>query len=73
LLQELESHTDYTVQAAFRTIDFMGQGHIDAHTIQEFFRVKGIYILQKEACAIIRRVDASCDGRISFRDFAEYF
>lgn len=73
LLQELESHTDYTVQAAFRTLDYAQKGYIDGRTIIEFYRRRGIYLLEREACAIVRRVDASCSGRISFADFAEYF
>ena len=73
LLQELESHTDYTVQAAFRTIDCLGRGRIDGHSIMEFYRQRGVYLLEREACAIVRRIDASCSGKISFADFAEYF
>ena len=73
MLQELESHTDYTVQAAYRTIDSKARGAIDGHTIMEMYRAKGIYLLPREACAIVRRIDSSCSGRISFNDFAEYF
>ena len=62
LLQELESHTDYTVQAAFRTIDCVGRGRIDGRTIMEFYRQRGVYLLEREACAIVRRIDASCSG-----------
>lgn len=39
----------------------------------EFYRRRGVYLQEREACAIVRRVDASCSGRISFGDFAEYF
>ena len=64
---------DYSIYAAFRTIDRYSEGNINMANLQEFFRAFGNYLVETELFAIVRRIDTDGDGRINFEEFADFF
>ena len=72
-MRDLARQPDYSVQAAFRTIDTFNEGHINCHNLSDFFRSHGLYLVEKEIMAIIRRCDLDGDARISFPEFVNFF
>lgn len=64
---------DYSMAAAYRTIDRYGEGTIHTANLQEFLRSYGTYLVDQEVFAAIRRVDTNGDARISFDEFADFF
>ena len=41
--------------------------------LQTWFRQFGKYLVERELHAIIRRIDLDGDGKISFKEFADFF
>lgn len=73
LISELEKQPDYTVFAAFRTIDTYNEGKIHDGNLQEFFRSYGLYYIDEEIYAILRRIDTDGDAKLCFDEFADFF
>lgn len=73
LVRDLERQPDYSVQAAFRTIDQYNEGFLNQANLTDFFRSHGIYLVPNEVFAILRRVDIDGDARISFHEFQDFF
>lgn len=68
-MKDLERQPDYSIQAAFRTIDVHNEGNLNQHNLSDFFRSHGIYLVPNEIFAIIRRIDVDGDARINFKEF----
>lgn len=73
LVKQLEFNQDYSVYAAFRCIDKHNEGNINMENLQGWFRSFGVYLIERELHAIIRRIDLDGDGRIKFEEFADFF
>ena len=73
LIQDLESRPDYSTFAAFRTIDRYNEGSINMANLQDFFRGFGVYLVEQEVFAIIRRIDTDGDARLCYEEFADFF
>lgn len=73
LIRDLSRQPDFSAQAAFRTIDTFNEGSINCHNLSDFFRSQGLYLVEKEIMAIIRRCDLDGDARISFPEFKQFF
>ena len=63
---------DYSVYAAFRTIDRFNEGYLNVENIKSFFRQHYVYLTDREALNIIRRIDTDGDAKISFTEFSDY-
>ena len=72
LKTELEIRYDYTIYAAFRTVDRLNEGYIDSYNLRIFFKNNGYHASERELMAIIRRVDTDGDARISYSEFTEF-
>lgn len=73
LVKELEINQDYNVYSTFRNIDKFNEGFIHMENLQNWFRSFGNYLVESELHAIIRRIDLDGDGKISFKEFADFF
>jgi Ca2+-binding EF-hand superfamily protein len=72
LRRELEVRYDYTLGAAFRSIDRYNDGRIDVHNLGAFLRSCGHYATERELLSIVRRIDTDGDARIAFAEFSEF-
>ena len=73
LVSDLENQPDYSVQSAFRTVDRFNEGYLTVPNLTDFFRHNGLYLIQNEVYAIIRRLDVDGDARIGFEEFKYFF
>ena len=55
----------------YQLIDFRNDGQIDPSEIKELLIRHGVYVSEKEICALIDRYDRTKDGRISYTEFIE--
>ncbi len=62
LKEDLSYRYDYSNYSAYRTIDRWNEGFININNLRNFFRVNGVYLTDKEALAIIRRIDIDGDA-----------
>jgi len=67
----MESHYDFTVQAAFKAIDDWGYKYLDERNIKRFLRTMGHVPVKAEIVAIIRRFDLDGDCKVSIEEFAD--
>ena len=72
LVKELNSQTDFSTYAAFRTVDRFNEGSININNLQDFFRTFGNFLVEQEVFAIVRRIDTDGDARITFEEFADF-
>ena len=63
---------DYSVYAAFRSIDKYNDGFVDAVSLGSFLRSHYHYLLEKELLCIVRRLDTDGDARISYSEFSDF-
>lgn len=69
LVRDLEHCCDFTIQAAFRSVDAFGENKIHVKNLIEFMHKFAAYLTPREALAIIRRIDTDGDAAISFAEF----
>jgi hypothetical protein len=62
LKQELVYAYDFSTYAAFRTIDRFNEGLLNIDNLKHFYRNNYRYLSDKEALAIIRRIDTDGDA-----------
>lgn len=70
LKQLLESHLDYTPEAAYAAVDNSAIGFVSIKTIDNFFKrtfTKGVML--EDNAAIIRRLDLDGDSKLSREEF----
>ena len=72
LRQDLSCSYDFTNYAAFRTLDKFNDGYITLDSLKHFYRSNYKYLSDKEALAIIRRVDTDGDARIGYSEFCDF-
>lgn len=70
--KDLESRFDYSTLAAYRTIDKYNDGCINMHNLGSFLRACGHYAKERELVQIIRRIDTTGTGKLSFQDFSDF-
>ena len=63
---DLQRCYDWTVRGAFETVDICNEGYLSEESIRRFLLVNSYNPTQQELDAIIRRLDADCDYRLSF-------
>jgi len=73
LKQDLAYSYDFSTYGAFRTIDRFNEGMINIENLKHFYRSNSKYLSDKEALAIIRRVDTDGDAQISYQEFSDFF
>jgi Ca2+-binding EF-hand superfamily protein len=69
---DLETRYDYSVYAAFRTIDRYNEGYVSLDNLKYFFRAHHYYYTERELLSIIRRIDTDGDAKISYTEFSDY-
>lgn len=72
LKRDLEVRYDYSVLAAYRSVDKYNDGRIDTHNLGSFLRSCGHYASERELLAIVRRIDADGDSRLSYAEFSSF-
>ena len=73
MIRDIERQPDYSVYAAFRTVDKYNEGKINFANLQDFIRSFGVYLVDTELFAAIRRIDTDGDAKISFEEFSDFF
>ena len=58
---------------AFQTIDNRGEGFLSYNNLMNFCRMNSYRPTESEVIAIVRRLDADADQRITFNEFNEMF
>ena len=71
LKRELSLRYDWTVRAAFETIDSLRDYALNHRNIQTFLRLNGFVATDGEVIAIIRRLDSDGDNKVTLDEFAE--
>lgn len=61
------------LQAAFKKFDTDNSGYITAHELSHILSRMGRHISQNEVDAMVKSLDASGDGKISFEEFCKLF
>ncbi|CAF1538991.1 unnamed protein product [Adineta ricciae] len=61
------------LQAAFKKFDTDNSGYITAHELSHILSRMGRHISQNEVEAMVKSLDASGDGKISFEEFCKLF
>jgi hypothetical protein len=69
---DIQSRYDYSNYAAFKTIDRYGDAFINTDNVKFFFKQHYVYLTDREALAIIRRIDTDGDAKISYSEFADF-
>ena len=70
--KDLEYRYDFSVYAAYRSIDRYNDGFINQYVLGSFLRNMGHYATERELVAIIRRIDTDGDARLSLAEFSDY-
>ena len=70
--EDLACRFDYANYSAFRTIDRYNEGSINMNNLRQFFRNNALWISDKEALAVIRRIDTDGDAKISYSEFVDF-
>ena len=71
LKQELEVRYDYSSRSAFKTVDDINYGFVDASSLKRFLKNAKHIPSERELAAIIRRLDLDADARLNFQEFSE--
>jgi len=72
LKREAEVRYDFSPYAAFKAVDKCCEGSINKANLSGFLRQNGFFATERELTAIIRRMDTSCTGKVSYSDFADF-
>lgn len=72
LKSELYLGLDYTVMAAFRSIDKHNSGFITTVNLGAFMREHGHFASETELLSIVRRLDTDGDASISYSEWTEF-
>ena len=72
LRHDLEVRYDYSLGAAFRSVDRHHQGKIDTHNLGAFLRSVGHFAGEHELLAIVRRMDTDGNCSLSFSEFSDF-
>lgn len=72
LKRDVEVRYDYSVLAAYRSIDKYNDGRIDTFNLGSFLRSCGHYAADRELLSIVRRIDTDGDARLSYAEFSEF-
>ena len=71
LKQELEVRYDYSPKAAFKSVDDINYGYIDASSLKRFLKNAKYLPSDRELAAIIRRLDLDADARLNYEEFCD--
>lgn len=69
--QQLHSKHDWNARTAFAMCDVSQEGYLSHRSIQSFLRLNGHFASDEEIIAIVRRVDANADQKITYEEFLE--
>ena len=72
LKRDLEIRYDYSLLAAYRSIDKYNDGRVDTINLGSFLRACGHYASEHELLQIIRRIDTDGDGRLHYAEFSNF-
>ena len=64
--RDMELKHDYTISAAFRTIDRYNDGVISVNNLGTFLRTCGHFATELELHQIVRRIDSNGDGCVTY-------
>jgi hypothetical protein len=73
LLKELVGRSDFSVEAAFATLEAGAGEFITCRSLSKFFGRNGFFASPEDIRAIVRRLDLNYDGVITREELAGYF
>ena len=68
-----KKHTKQELEGAFRKFDADGNGFITSDELHHILSRMGRHLSRNEIDAMVKSLDASGDGRISFEEFSKLF
>jgi calmodulin len=68
-----KTHTQDELRSAFRQFDQDGSGYIQADELENIMYKMGKRYSKAEINAMVKALDTSGDGKISFEEFAKIF
>ena len=69
---DLKRRPDWCITAAFNTIDLLQKGFICAESIVRFCALNGFHPSINEVNAIVRRLDANADQKITVAELLQF-
>jgi len=71
LREDLVARYDFSLRAVYELVADYGDGRVDLDALYSFLQKNGISVIEKDVVALLRRVDADRDGRLSYSEFCE--
>ena len=72
LIKDLQVGLDYSLMAAFRSVDRLNSGIITTVNLGSFMRDHGHFASETELLAIVRRLDTDGDAAITYAEWTEF-
>lgn len=72
LKTDLEQRYDFSVFAAYKSIDKYNEGFINTYNLSAFLKNNGVFASERELLCIIRRIDTDGDARLSYSEFSDF-
>jgi Ca2+-binding EF-hand superfamily protein len=73
LKTELHSRFDWNPSSVFNFMDATHDGFLNYRNLQLFLKGQGYFATDEELIAIIRRLDADADQKVTYQEFCETF
>lgn len=73
LKTDLHGRFDWNIHSVFNVLDQTHEGFLNYRNIQLFLRSQSFFATDEELIAIVRRLDADADQRVSYQEFCEAF
>lgn len=68
-----KKHTEDELRAAFRHFDQDDSGYINASELENIMEKLGRHFSKSQINAMVKSLDSSGDGKISFQEFTQLF
>jgi Ca2+-binding EF-hand superfamily protein len=71
LKEDLVSRYDFSLRGSYEALVEAGDGRVDYDAFYRFLQKNSIPVIEKDILALLRRVDADRDGRLTFSEFCD--
>lgn len=73
LKTQLHGRFDWNLSNAFNVLDQTHEGFLNYRNLQLFLRSQSLFATDEELIAIVRRLDADADQKVTYQEFCEAF
>ena len=72
LKTEMELRYDFSIFAAYKSIDKFNEGFINTYNLSAFLKNNGVFASERELLCMIRRIDTDGDAKLSYSEFSDF-